>query len=90
MLFEGGGRGHEPWRAGGAGRMGWPLDLRSGRIRHSFFSVFCLFRAAPAACGGSQARGPIGAAAAGLHHSHSHAGSALRLATSPQLTVPDP
>ena len=28
------------------------------------FFVFCLFRAAPAACGGSQARGRIGAAAA--------------------------
>ena len=30
-----------------------------------------LFRAVPIAYGGSQARGPIGAAAAGLHHSHS-------------------
>jgi len=38
-----------------------------------FFNVF--FRASPAAYGGSQARGPIGALAAGLHHSHSHAGS---------------
>ena len=32
---------------------------------------FCLFRATPKAYGGSQARGPTGAAAAGLHHSHS-------------------
>ena len=31
---------------------------------------FCLFRAAPMACGASQARGRIGAIAAGLHHSH--------------------
>ena len=40
-----------------------------------FFLPFCLFRAAPVAYGGSQARGPVGAAAAGLHHSHSNAGS---------------
>ena len=37
--------------------------------------AFCLFRAAPAAYGGSQARGLVGAVAAGLHHSHSNAGS---------------
>ena len=36
-----------------------------------FFFVFCLSRAAPVAHGGSQARGPIGAVAAGLHQSHS-------------------
>ena len=35
----------------------------------------CVFRAALAAYGGSQVRGPIGAVAAGLHHSHSNAGS---------------
>ena len=35
-----------------------------------YFFVFCLFRAAPAAYGGSQARGLIGAVAAGLHHSY--------------------
>ena len=40
-----------------------------------FFLVFCLFRAAPAACGGSQARGQIGAVAADLHYSHSNTGS---------------
>jgi len=32
-------------------------------------------RGAPSAFGSSQARGPIGAVAAGLHHSHSNAGS---------------
>ena len=38
-----------------------------------FFSFgFCPFRAQPLAYGGSQARGPIAAAAAGLHHSHSN------------------
>ena len=31
--------------------------------------IYCLFRATPVAYGGSQARGPIGAVAAGLHHS---------------------
>ena len=40
-----------------------------------FFSVFCLFRATPTAYGGSQARGPIRATAAGLCQSHSNARS---------------
>jgi len=40
-----------------------------------FLFLFGLFRAAPAPYGGSQARGLIGAAAAGLHCSHSNAGS---------------
>ena len=35
------------------------------------FYFFCLFRAAPKAYEGSQARGLIRAVAAGLHHSHS-------------------
>ena len=35
-------------------------------------SLFYLFRAVTAAYGGSQARGGIGAVAAGLHHSQSH------------------
>ena len=35
--------------------------------------------------GGSQARGQIGAAAAGLHHSHSNAKSELHLQPTPQL-----
>ena len=46
-------------------------------LRLSFF--FCLFRVAPAAYGGSQARGQIGAVAAGRCHSHSNAGSELCL-----------
>ena len=44
-------------------------------IEKLFFCLFGLFRAAPMAYGGSQAKGQIGAAAAGLHHSHSNAGS---------------
>ena len=54
---------------------------------------FCLFRAVPAAYGGSQARSQIGAAAAGLHrsHSHSNAGSELHGQPAPQLmATPDP
>ena len=47
--------------------------------RHLFLSLFLsfvlLFRAAPAAYGSSQSRGQIGAAAAGLHHSHSNSRS---------------
>ena len=36
----------------------------------SFFLFFCFFRVTLAAHGSSQARGPIGAAGASLHHSH--------------------
>ena len=55
---------------------------------HSFFFVFLLFLwAAPAAYGGSQARGLIGAVAASLHHSHSNSGSEPRLRPTPQLTA---
>ena len=55
------------------------------------FFVFLLFLwAAPAAYGGSQARGPIGAVATGLHQSHSNAGSEPRLQPTLQLTeTPD-
>ena len=50
---------------------------------------YLLFRAASGAYGGSQARGPIGAAAASLRHSN--AGSESRLQPTPQLTAtPDP
>ena len=43
--------------------------------------------AAPAAYGGSQARGRIGPVATGLHQSHSNAGSEPRLQPTPQLTA---
>ena len=46
-----------------------------------------LFRAAPAAYGSSQARGQIGATAAGLHHSHGNMGSEPRLQPTPQLSA---
>ena len=55
------------------------------------FIYFCLFRAAPTAYGGSQARGLIGAVVAGLYHSCSNMGSELHLLPTPQLTaMPDP
>ena len=37
-----------------------------------FFDLFAFSRAAPAACGGSQSRGLIGAVADGLRQSHSN------------------
>ena len=64
------------------------------------FSIYCLLSfvvvvvvvvaiswAAPAAYGGSQARGRIGAVATGLRQSHSNAGSEPRLQPTPQLTA---
>ena len=55
------------------------------------FIYFCLFGDAPTAYGASQARGLIGAVAAGLCHSHSNAGSELHLRPTPQLkATPDP
>ena len=70
------------------------LYLNNGVIQKLHFFVFCLFRAAPTAYGGSQARGLIGAVAARLHHSHSlHSimGSEPRLQPTPQLmAMPDP
>ena len=60
-------------------------------IRLSTFFFFCLFRATLAAYGGSQSKGPIGAAAAILRQSHSNARSELYLQPTPQLTArPDP
>ena len=47
--------------------------------------------AALTAYGGSQARGSIGAVAAGLYHGHSNAGSKPSLQPTPHLTAtPDP
>ena len=56
------------------------------------FFVFLLFLwATSAAYGSPQARGLIGDVAAGLHQSHSNAGSKPRLQSTPQLTaMPDP
>ena len=53
-------------------------------LQGGFFFVL-LFRATPSAYGGSQARGHIGAVAAGLHHSHSNKGSEPHVQSTPQL-----
>ena len=56
-----------------------------------FFWYFVFSRATPAAYVGSQARGLIGAVAAGLCQSHSNSGYELCLRPTPQLTAtPDP
>ena len=52
-----------------------------------FFGLFIISWAAPSAYGGSQAKGQIGAVAAGLRQSHSNVGSELRLRPAPQLTA---
>ena len=44
---------------------------------------FCLIRATPTAYGGTQARVPLRAVAAGLRHSDSNMGSELRLPPTP-------
>ena len=50
-----------------------------------FFFVFS--RAAPIPCGGSQARGPIGAVTTRIQHSHSKVGYKRHLQPTPQLTA---
>ena len=55
---------------------------------HTTFFFSGLFRATAKAYGSSQAGGPVGAAAASLHHSHSHVGSKPHLWPTPQLTAP--
>ena len=57
----------------------------------SFSFFFFPFMAVPMAYGGSRARDGIRAVAAGLHNSHSNAGSEPLLQATPQLTaMPDP
>ena len=50
-------------------------------IKFTILLLFCLFMATPVADGSSWARGQIGAAATGLHHSHSHVGTKAHLVT---------
>ena len=56
-------------------------------FHHNEIYIFGLFRATPVAYGGSQARGQIRTAAAGLGQSHSHVGSKPRLPPTPQRTA---
>ena len=62
------------------------LSAKKKRVKYLINDFFFLFRAAPMAYGSSQARGRIGAAAAGLHHSHSNTRSKPHLQPTPQLT----
>ena len=56
-----------------------------------FWGLFAISWSVPTAYGGSQTSGLIRAVAAGLHHSHSNAGSKPHLQPTPQLTeTPDP
>ena len=58
---------------------------------YTLFIYFVFSRVAPAAYGGSQARGLIGAVATGLLQSHSNWGSEPHLWPTRQLTaMPDP
>mgnify|MGYP007125349976 CR=1 FL=1 len=69
-------------------RLAMNLDLHGSMVY--FILFYCLFafsRAAPVAYGGSEARGLIGAVAAGLHQSHSNARSKPHLRPTPQLTA---
>ena len=62
--------------------------LLHGHLLFFFFlSSLCLFRATPRADGGSQARGPCRAVAAGLHHSHSSGRSEPCLQPTSRLTA---
>ena len=64
-------------------------NFHFGKLIYFFFAFliffFHLFRAAPAACGGSQAGGEIGAVASGLCQSHSNSGSKPHLPPTLQL-----
>ena len=68
------------------------LTIFSGYIYYKGYHfgrvfLFLFFRAVPAACGSSQARGWVRATAAGLHHSPSNARSKPHLPVTPQLTA---
>ena len=72
------------------------MDIDGGRESDSqkfffFFGLFAISWATLVAYGSSQARGQIGAIAAGLRQSHINAGSEPRLQPTLQLTAtPDP
>ena len=63
----------------------WSFCIHTGIKLGPYFFLFFFLGPHPAAYGGSQARGPVGATAAGLHHSHSNVRSELRLWPAPQL-----
>ena len=61
----------------------WSSTTERRNFKFCLAFFFCLFRAASVAYGGFQARGRIGTVAAGLHHSHSSAGSKPHLRPTP-------
>ena len=63
----------------------WIIHL--GLWSFFFFLIFAFFRASPVVHADSQARGPIGAAAVSLRHSHSNTRSEPYLWLTPQLTA---
>ena len=66
-------------------------NQRVNLVFWGFFWPFCLFRAIPVAYGDSQAKGPAGAVATGLCHSHSNDGFEPHLRPTTQLMVtPNP
>ena len=67
-------------------RTGW-VNFWLGILLYIYIYFFLLFRSIPVAYGGCQARGRIGAIAAGLCHSHGSTGSEPRLRPTPQLTA---
>ena len=56
-------------------------------LLHIIVFILIFFRAPHVAYGSSQARGLIRDTAAGLHHSHSNAGSKMHLRPIPQLSA---
>ena len=60
------------------------LSLLNSSFSVDFF-FFCSFRATPTSYGGYQAKGQMGAVAAGLYHCHSNARSEPHLQPTPQL-----
>ena len=70
-----------------AQRAHFPLVDGRGFFFFFLLSLFAISWAAPEAYGGSLARGPIRAVAAGLRQGHSNSVSKLRLRATPQLTA---
>ena len=69
-----------------------PCTLEKNVYSTAFIIIILIFRATPASCGNSQARGRIGATASSLCHSHSNARSELHPVTYATAcgTMPDP
>ena len=66
---------------------GYALPLATQRLDQEGQDLTTFFMAKLAAQVSSQARGPIRATAAGLHHSHSNAGSEPHIQPTPKLVV---